>query len=349
MYDIFFVSSGMIDNDVWIEFQQRFSNAQKVENCNSFETVSKKSLTKHFWVIWDHLDIADDFDLDYKIPKWDEAYIHVFKNGNFFDGPCIFPKNSKVLQREWDYRFFTNKKEVDIIASQPKQYDVAFISYHESSAEENYKKLLEKAPHAKWIKDIKGIHNAHKEAAMLCSTEMFYIVDADAQLLSDFNFNMQIPYYDFNARKSVYVWRSKNPITDLEYGYGGVKLFPRQMTIDMDTNSPDMTTSISDSFRVMEQVSNITAFNTDPFSTWKSAFRECCKLGSRTIKGQNDDETDMRLSRWCSTYGRERDFGDYAIQGARAGRKYGVENSTNVEALKKINDFEWLQERFNER
>ena len=55
----------------------------------------------------------------------------------------------------------------------------------------------------------------------------------------------------------------KNPINGLEYGYGGVKLFPRQMTIDMDTSKTDMTTSISSKFIAVEETANITAFNTD--------------------------------------------------------------------------------------
>ena len=347
MYDIFFVGQDNIDNNAWNKFKQKFPNAQKVENAKTFNDVSSKSFTKHFWVVWDNITLKEDFKLDYRIPKWDSEYVHVFRNGEFFDGICIFPKNAKVLQREWDYRFFTNKKELDIVASSPNLFDVAFISYFESNADKNFKKLLKKAPNAVWIKDVKGIHQAHIEAAKSCTTELFYIVDADAEILDDFNFNMQIPYYDFNARKSVYVWRSRNPITDLEYGYGGVKLFPRQLTIDMDVNSPDMTTSLSNSFRAMEQVSNITAFNTDAFSTWKSAFRECCKLASRTIKGQNDDETDQRLSKWCSDYGRDRPFGDYAINGARAGRVYGVANSANPDALRLINDFDWLKEQFD--
>ena len=50
-----------------------------------------------------------------------------------------------------------------------------------------------------------------------------------------------------------------NPINDLEYGYGGIKLFPRQATLDMDTSRPDMTTSISRHFKPIKVVSNITA------------------------------------------------------------------------------------------
>jgi len=349
MYDIFFVSNEECNRSAWEQFKQRFPNAQKVDNCKTFEQVSKKSLTKYFWIVWDNLQLTENFNLDYRIPEWDKDYVHVFRNGNFYDGVCIFSKTSRILQREWDYRFFTNKKEIDIQASSPIKYDVAFISYHEPNAEVNYNKLLQKAPNAIWIKDVTGIHQAHIEAAKQCNTELFYIVDADAEILDEFNFDMQIPYYDFNARKSVYVWRGRNPITDLEYGYGGVKLFPRQTTINMDVNSPDMTTSLSDSFKPMQEVSNITAFNTDGFSTWKSAFRECCKLASRTIKGQKDDETDERLSKWCSDYGRDRPFGDYAIQGARAGRQYGISNSAKPDALRKINDFKWLQEQFDAR
>ncbi|MDV7400416.1 hypothetical protein RZS08_53870, partial [Arthrospira platensis SPKY1] len=101
---------------------------------------------------------------------------------------------------------------------------------------------------------------------------MFWIVDGDAVLMEDFNFDYQVAQWD---RETVHVWRSQNPINDLVYGYGGIKLFPRTMTLNMDTSKPDMTTSISGKFKAIEKISNITAFNTDPFNTWKSAFREC--------------------------------------------------------------------------
>ena len=39
--------------------------------------------------------------------------------------------------------------------------------------------------------------------------------------------------------------------------------------------------------------------------------------------------------------------GDYAMMGARAGKKYGEENKDNKEALFKINDFDWLKEMYD--
>ena len=67
---------------------------------------------------------------------------------------------------------------------------------------------------------------------------------------------------------------------------------------------------------------------------------------SKIIVGQNDVETEERLNVWCSV-GIDKEFGEYAIAGAIAGKKYGQENADNISALSKINDFVWLQEQFN--
>ena len=96
----------------------------------------------------------------------------------------------------------------------------------------------------------------------------------------------------------------------------------------------------------MPQVSNVTAFNTDPFNTWKSAFRECTKLASKVIDKQKNEETEKRLDIWCTT-GQEKQHGKFAIAGAKLGREYGYKNRENIEALYKINDFHWIRDKFD--
>ena len=222
-------------------------------------------------------------------------------------------------------------------------FDIVFISYNEPFAQNNFEKLKERFPLVKHVKGIKGIHQAHIEAAKRCFTPMLWVVDADAIILDSFNFDISLTKEEYDI---VHVWRSRNPVNGLEYGYGGVKLLPKLLTVRMDVSKPDMTTSISSRFKVMNEVSNITAFNTDPFSTWRSAFRECCKLASKSIDGQVDDETNSRLVTWCSVaYG---NYADYAIKGALAGRKYGEENAGNVPALSLINDFDWLMSQYQQ-
>ena len=173
---------------------------------------------------------------------------------------------------------------------------------------------------------------------------MFYVVDGDAHIVDDFTFTYEPEWHNNDA---VHVWRSINPINGLEYGYGGVKFLPRNLTLNMDTSKPDMTTSISNKFVPVKRVSNITAFNSDPFNTWKSAFRECCKLSSKIIDRQKNDETNKRLQTWCNETIDNVDFGEYAIAGAKAGAAYGARHQGDVDALKKINDFDWLKEKFD--
>ena len=140
------------------------------------------------------------------------------------------------------------------------------------------------------------------------------------------------------------------PINDLVYGYGGVKLFPTQALRDAKDWRIDFTTSVANkegqkgAFKAMPKISNTTAFNTDPFNTFKSAFRECTKLASKVIDKQKDAETEQRLNIWCSV-GEDRGFGEYAIAGAIAGREYGEANRNDMEALSKINDFGWLEQQ----
>lgn len=172
---------------------------------------------------------------------------------------------------------------------------------------------------------------------------MFWVVDGDAELL-DFNFDYEVSEWDL---ETVHVWRSINPVNNLEYGYGGVKLLPRTLTLNMDTTVPDMTTSISDKFKAVDQISNLTVFNTDPWNAWKSGFRECCKLASKTIKGQVDEETEKRLDIWC-TVGENAEFGKYAIHGAQVGRHFGETHKDDKDMLYKINDFKWLKEQFDD-
>jgi hypothetical protein len=318
-----------------------------INTYNDYLEAVKKSTTKMFWAIWNDLNVTSDFNFNFQVPYYNQHITHIFKNGEHYDGICLFPKNTKISQREFDYRFFTEKKEIDVVASFPTNYyyDVVFISYNEPNADNNYNNLLKKFPNAKRVHGVKGIHQAHIAAANLATTKMFYVVDGDAELAIDFNFNIHIPIF---FQDHVHVWRSRNPINGLVYGYGGIKLLPRDKTINMDVSKTDMTTSISSKFKAMPAVSNITAFNTDEFNTWKSAFRECTKLSSKIIDRQKDDETAERLQIWCSV-GKDKPFGEYAIAGALAGKEFGEANRGNLIELKKINDFDWIKEHYEQR
>jgi hypothetical protein len=328
----------------------------KLTTYKEYLTAVSQSTTELFWNIPSNVIPVYDFKFDLYFSQKDEEFTydrntnHVFLNGKHFDGVTLYSKHSVITEREFTNRFIANKKEWEVVASVPKPFDMVFISYNELTADENYARLLERFPRALRVHGVKGIHQAHIEAAKLATTEMFWVVDADAIIEDTFNFEFEyIPFYNVQSRKMlrniVHVWQSKNPINDLVYGYGGVKLLPRELTMNMSTTTADMTTSISSKFKAMPTISNITAFNTDPFNTWKSAFRECVKLSSKVIDGQVSSETEDRLNAWC-ILNESAAYGFYAYAGALAGKEYGQENAGNIPALSLINDFEWLQIQF---
>jgi hypothetical protein len=213
-------------------------------------------------------------------------------------------------------------------------YDIIFISNSEPNSDDNWKILSSRFITAKRIQNIKGIHQAHIKAASAAFTKMFWAVDGDAEILDSFKFDYQISLYD---QDTVHIFHSKNPVNDLEYGYGAVKLLPKILTTNIDLHSLDMTLAISSKIKVVEQISNFTKFNTDSFSAWRSAFREAVKLSYKT-----DEESKKRLNIWLKK-GHDRPFGVDCIAGAVAGVEF---YKKFPDMIYLINDFDWLKEQY---
>ena len=270
--------------------------------------------------------------LDYKVPAWDLPYKHVWTydtaltNGVEVDAVTVSYIESA-----------SGRKVIGVADNEyiNNLFDVVFLTYNETTAEDNWNRLEAVCPRAKRVIGVKGIYNAHAAAAAITQTEMFYVVDADAYI-KDFKFDYVPLVQD---RGTVHIWHSHNPVNGLEYGYGGVKLFAKAHFEDLKEQVIDVSTSLG-AVKVIPQVACETRFNTDPFNTWKSAFRECVKLSSKIILNQDNTETENRLTAW-TTIGCQ-----HSIAGARAGVEYGTANKDNVSTLEKINDYEWLSNQF---
>jgi MoaA/NifB/PqqE/SkfB family radical SAM enzyme len=277
------------------------------------------------------------FDLDYTVLWNDLSYQHVWYLDKEVNGEKIWAiKLTPSTQ-------ITGVKEIGtVVPSLDNNLDVVFISYNEPNAEDNWQRVLEKAPWAKRVNGVKGIFNAHKEAARIAETDMFYVVDGDAYLTDEWQFDFQPNIFD---RDCAYVWHSINPVNGLTYGYGGVKLFPRKALIKVKSwNTLDLFTTVASKLKVVDTVSNITAFNTDEYSTWRSAFREVVKLCNAMKKDPNDTNASLRLDRW-KTAGLDKPYGNYALAGASAAVAFFNRNYDTPE-LQQINNREWLYTMF---
>ena len=45
--------------------------------------------------------------------------------------------------------------------------------------------------------------------------------------------------------------------------------------------------------------------------------------------------------------GKDRPYGEFALQGAALGKQYGLDNFNNLDALKLINNYEWMKNEFD--
>jgi hypothetical protein len=271
-----------------------------------------------------------EYNEEYVVPWHDLAYEHVW----YLD--------SATKEKIWTIRakFCSDPigmKEVGLVIPVFGDHlDVIFISYKEPNADENWNRVLEKAPWAKRVHGVEGIFNAHKAAAKLAKTDMFFVVDGDAWLVDDWQFDFQPGIFD---RDCAYVWSSINPVNNLTYQNGGVKLFNKSILMKQRKWSTlDMFTGIMPKIRAEDKISCITSFNVDEFSTWRSAFRECVKLYRNNQMG--------KLNEWLSSDPKKK-FGKYAALGASQACDYVDQFSNNHSELLKINDYAWLRQQFD--
>jgi hypothetical protein len=280
---------------------------------------------------------VNDKILKYNVPAWDLVYKHVWTYDTALTGGTEV--NAVVVSyiKSANHHKFIGIADVTPIDN---NFDVVFLAYDEAEADANWQQLKTVCPRAKIVSRVKGIYNAHAEAARVADTDMFYVVDADAWV-TDFGFDY-VPL--IQDRETVHIWYSHNPVNGLEYGYGGIKLFAKSHFEQAKAGVIDVATSMG-AVKVVPTVACETRFNTDEFSTWKSAFRECVKLSSRLIKNQINKETEERLRTW-STVDLDAPYSEYAISGAVEGIAYGSAHVDDPYALEKINDFDWLAKQF---
>lgn len=318
------------DNPNADKFKSQFECAFPVSSIKDCSSI------KYCWFIDKDVDLNDQFNPNIYINDWDMKYIHQYVNAKGEMGVYLIPY-SYIFSPG---RELKNVKTVnsDCFSTIVNLYDIIFLSYNEPSAEENYLNLSKRFPKTKRISMVKGIYEAHRQAALASSTDHFWVVDADTIVDEDFTFDHTVPSYEFDV---VYIWYSRNDINELTYGNGGVKLIPKYIFDLDDTPKLDITTGLSKHIKVIKTPVATHKISQSPFYAWRSAFREVVKLTNQT-----DQESKQRLKTWLYS-GLNKPNGSFCLQGARAGYRYAKENADNKSALELINDYDWLSEQFS--
>lgn len=245
----------------------------------------------------------------------------------------LIPRDAKnhIKTQVYDYEWIDKKH----VPSSSVSQDVVFISNGEPMAEENWQNLLRICPRAKRSDGVDGRELAYKTAASLSTTDWFFAVFAKTEVLEDFTFEFQP---DRLQEPKHYIFHSRNPLNGLEYGAMNINLYNVQLVLD---TAPGLDFTLSKLHTVIPEVASISRFNTDPWITWRSAFREVLKLKLEVDEGAGL-ELRHRLRVWCERA--EGDNAEYCLQGANDALEYYNSVSGDYEMLKLSFDWPWLQQ-----
>lgn len=220
-------------------------------------------------------------------------------------------------------------------------FDIFFLSYAESNAEIHWQALTARFPKAKRLHGIQGVYKAHAIIAGCSETDFYFIVDGDNLVNQDFDFS--VPFKP--NKDALYVWRAKNAVNQLVYGFGGIKLYNRSLFESQKSTGPDVATTIAPKYVPVMTLASTTCFNASPLESWRGAFRECAKLTQNLNKNPNDLHSRERLSVWL-TQGGDQPHGNWCLLGARQGHEFALGASALGHDLQNINDFAWLKQEF---
>ena len=251
----------------------------------------------------------------------------------------VAPKEvTKSVKTElYDYPYI--KKIGKLFSSNP--LDIIFFSNGEAGADENYEHLIKLTNGLKnrviRIDGVQGRVASQHAAANISQTPWYFLVNAKLKVNEKFDFSwqpdrLQIPKH--------YIFLATNLVNGLEYGHQAI--VANNKTLTLNTNAKGLDFTMDSEHEIVNVNSGIGMFNTSPWDTWRTSFREVIKL-----RYSNTEENKMRLNAWLNVA--DGNFSEYSIYGSKDAIEYYDSVNGEFDKLKLSYDWPWLKEQFNKK
>jgi hypothetical protein len=237
-------------------------------------------------------------------------------------------------------------------------YDIFYVCFDEPNRGENWLQVKSVFPKAHKVEGVIGFDRALKTCARKSKTSHFFVIDGDNRVLAE-RLDREIP---LQAIQSDWVlsWSSRNPLNGLIYGNGGLKLWPKEVALNIKTHEasegdqdPTDYCFVASYYLVDDYLSE-TFINTTPIQAFRAGFREGVKMSlslGRQIPLDYDNFDEVinnknkeRLKAWCEV-GADQSNGYWAILGARLGL---INNAIDQFPYEKINSFQWIDSQLKD-
>jgi hypothetical protein len=251
----------------------------------------------------------------------------------------IVPKEAKyyVEHELYDYPYISRSNK--LVQSQP--LDIVFLSNGETGADENYEHLLKVTKGLKnrvvRVDGVDGRVQAYHAAAEASNTPWMFTVFAKLRVNNKFDWSwqpdrLQIPKH--------YIFNATNPVNGLVYGHQAMIAYNKTITLANKGRGLDFT--LDDEHEVVDMNSGVAMYNTDEWSTWRTAFREALKLRASDSQDSRD-----RLDNWLNVG--EGAFANYSTDGANHAIEYYNEVNGDLDKLRLSYDWPWLKEYYKKK
>ena len=269
--------------------------------------------------------------------------VHTFNRAN---SVSLVPReiSAHLTHQIYDFPHIIKQKECFL---GDKNLDIIYISNGEPDAERWYYHLLKTVSNAgltsyvRRVKDVNGRIAAYKAAAEASQTEWFFAVFAKLEVVPSFDWTWQP---DYLQEPKHYIFNSRNPVNELEYGHMGVIAYNKRLVLETEKSGLDFT--LSKAHAVVPVLSAVAHYNTTSELTWRTAFRECLKLKDDAEK-TGSIESNYRLVVWLNQA--EGNCAESSLQGARDALEYYSEVNGDYTELMRSFEWAWLKEYYASR
>jgi hypothetical protein len=239
-----------------------------------------------------------------------------------------------IVQSEvYDYPNIKMSEQLD----ESKSLDIVFFSNGEPNADENYDQILKIVSDQSLsnrvvrVKDVVGRVASQHAAANVSNTSWYFLVNGKLKVNPKFDFSWQP---DRLQRSKHYIFMATNPVNHLEYGHQAIVANNKRLTLLTDVRGLDFT--MDSAHEVVDMNSGVAIYNTDSWTTWRTAFRECIKLKHYSVVNDNQQNLD-RLNTWL-TVGDGKN-GQWSTGGAYDAMEYY--ESVNGELSELMKSYDW--------
>ena len=236
-----------------------------------------------------------------------------------------------IKTQAYDYPYI-DRTHRHMLSDEP--LDIVFISNREINADYNYEKLKFYVGDRNRVLRVDGVNGriaAYHAAAELSKTPWFFAVFAKLEVNNAFDWSWQP---DRLQQPKHYIFHARNPVNGLEYGHQAMIAYNKQLTLNNTGIGLDFT--LDSAHEVVPILSGTAYYNSDAWTCWRTAFRECIKL-----RDASDVESQYRLRQWL-TVNNAGTVGEWSIRGAQDAVEYYESVDGNFAELRKSYEWAWL-------